>query len=234
MPLPPRIQHACAEMRVHLAQIDWSAMTSGRRQILDAFLSLAIKQGYTSVTMRGLAQTVGVKASSIYFHFPGGKDEIVGETLRWHYSNWGTAILDKCEASQNVDEFWENLVRVHVERQIVIPDSDLWDILVAMDRVNGFLRPDFQAEVRRWLDLSTQLYKFAAIEMGYDIDTDVARAVLKLLDSVTAWCDLEASGGDPEPCVVRAIAMTRAILASDSQENPSKLKRQARETPVAG
>ena len=217
MTLPPRIRRACDEMRAHLAQFDLTAMSNGRRQILATFLNLAVKEGYPGVTMRGLAKAIDVKASSIYFHFPGGKDEIIGETLRWHYFNWGTAILARTEASQSVQEFWENLVRVHIERQIEVPDSDLWDILVAMDRVFGFLRPDFQSEIRNWLDLSTELYAAAAREMGYDVDTDIARAIVKLLDNVTSWCDLDKSGNDPEPCITRAIAMTQAILSSESE-----------------
>jgi AcrR family transcriptional regulator len=226
MTLPPRIRRACDEMRAHLAQFDLTAMSNGRRQILAAFLNLALKEGFPSVTMRGLAKALDVKASSIYFHFPGGKDEIIGETLRWHYYNWGTAVLERTVASQNVQEFWEELVRVHVERQIEVPDSDLWDILVAMDRVYGFLRPDFQSEIRNWLDLSTELYAAAAREMGYDVDTDVARAIVKLLDSVTSWCDLDGTGNDSEQCVTRAIVMTRALLSSESQETRSKSKPQ--------
>jgi AcrR family transcriptional regulator len=232
MTLPPHIRRACDEMRAHLAQFDLTAMSNSRRQIVAAFLSLAVKEGFPAVTMRALAKAIDVKASSIYFHFPGGKDEIIGETLRWHYYNWGTAVLERTASSQNVQEFWDNLVRVHVERQIEVPDSDLWDILVAMDRVYGFLRPDFQSEVRNWLHLSTQLYAAAAREMGYDVDMDVARAIVKLLDNVTSWCDLDRTGNDPEPCITRAIAMTRAILSSESQEKRPESSPRRHQNPI--
>ena len=233
MTLPSRIQHSCDQMRAHLEQFDWSEMTSGRRQILAAFLSLVIEQGYTSVTMRGLAKAIDVKASSIYFHFPGGRDEIIGETLRWHYHNWGTAILEATKTSQSADEFWENLIRVHIKRQVELRESDLWDILVAMDRMYSFLRSDFQAEIRHWLDLCTRLYEAAAQEMGYSVGPDVARAVLKLVDSATAWCDLEVSRGDPEPCAKLAIAMTRAILSSEADNKFSEPLKFAQESHMA-
>ena len=221
MTLPTRIQHACNEMRKHLGQFDWSTMTNGRQQILNVFLNLAIERGYKSVTMRGLAHELEIKASSIYFHFPGGRDEIIGETLRWHYYNWGTEILQIVDGSATAGEFLDNLVRAHVKRQIELPESDLWDILVATDRVYALLRPDFHSEIQRWLDICTQMYEAAAHEMGYKVGTDLARAVMKLLDTVSSWSDIKGSRGDLEACVVRAITISRAILSCEAENNPS-------------
>jgi AcrR family transcriptional regulator len=222
MALPPQIAHVCDKMRTHLSQFDWSAMTNGRRQILAAFLKLAIAQGYGAVTMRGLAQAVDVKAASIYFHFPGGRDEIVGETLRWHYYNWGTAILQTVESSRNAEEFWDSLVRAHVQRQIELPESDLWDIFVATNRVYGFLRKDFHDEILDWLDLCTRMYEAAALEMGYDVGLDLARAVMKLIDNVSSWYGDAGPDGGSEVCIRRTIAITRAMLSCERKIVPTE------------
>jgi AcrR family transcriptional regulator len=40
-----------------------------RRRILDAARTLLLDQGYDSVSMRGIARTVGVSATSLYLHF---------------------------------------------------------------------------------------------------------------------------------------------------------------------
>lgn len=148
MTLPPRVQQACDQMRRHLDQFDWTKLTNGRRQVLETFLELATTQGFTGVTMRGLAKALDVKASSIYFHFPDGRDEIVAQSLRWHYHNWGTAILSAVENSAGASEFWDSMVRTHVKRQLELPESDLWDILVATDRICGFLQPEIRREMR--------------------------------------------------------------------------------------
>lgn len=212
---PPRsIEAACDEMRQHLRKFDWTSMTNGRRQILEAFLKLAIQKGYTSVTMRGLAAALDVKASSIYFHFPGGRDEIVGETLRWHYFNWGRRLLTSVENSPDASDFWDNLVRAHVRLQLTLPESDLWDILVATDRIYGILRIEDHAEVRRWLHLCVNLYEAASFEMGCNNPPELARIIMSLLDGAGAWCDDIYTEEGVDACMARAVAVSRTILAS--------------------
>ena len=223
MTLPPRVQQACDEMRGHLDQFDWSKLTNGRRQVLEAFLELATTQGFSGVTMRGLAKALDVKPSSIYFHFPDGRDEIVAQTLRWHYHGWGSAILSAVENSASASEFWDSMIRTHVKRQLELPESDLWDILVATDRICGFLQPGIRQEIEHWLQLCVQMYEAAACEMGYNNCEVSARAIMKLLDGVRSWCDWSGPGSDLEACTARAIAMSRAILSSQSDEANSSI-----------
>lgn len=217
MTLPARIQQACDNMRGHLNQFDWSTTTNSRQEILEVFLTLAIEKGYRGVTMRGLADKLNVKAASIYFHFPEGRDEIIGETLRWHYYNWGIDILRIVEPSATADDFLDNLVRAHVKRQIALPESDLWDILVATDRVSAILRPTFHSEIERWLELCAQMYEAAAQALGYNVRADLARAVMKLLDTVSMWSDQEGLRGNPDACASRAITISRAILSCEAR-----------------
>lgn len=205
-------------MRRHLDQFDWTKLTNGRRQVLEAFLELATTQGFSGVTMRGLAKALNVKASSIYFHFPDGRDEIVAQTLRWHYHCWGSAILSAVENSADPSEFWDSMIRTHVKRQLELPESDLWDILVATDRICCFLQPGIRQEIEHWLQLCVQMYEAAACEMGYNNCEVSARAIIKLLDGVRSWCDWSGPGSDLEACTARAIAMSRAILSSQSDQ----------------
>ena len=54
--------------------------TGGRAQILDAAAELFIEQGYGAATTRQIADAVGVRQASIYYHF-GNKQEILAELL---------------------------------------------------------------------------------------------------------------------------------------------------------
>ena len=200
-------------MRKHLEAIDWSGLTTGRLQILQAFLQLATTYGYEGVSMRALGKSVNVKASSIYFHFPGGRDEIVAQSLRWHYFNWGTAILKSVSESEDVAEFWDHLVREHLRRQIYVMESDLWDIFVATDKICEFLQPETRQEVERWLELCFKLYSSVARELGYSASDASVRAVLRLLDGARSWCDKRNFKSDFEVCVTQALQFSRAILS---------------------
>lgn len=137
MTLPPRVLCASQQMRQHLDAFDWSGLTPGRRNILEAFLRLAARQGYAAVTMRALGKEIHLKAPSIYSHFPGGRDEIVAESLRWDYYRFGLAALEAVADCKDGSEFFDAMVRIQLTHQLDRPESDLWDIVVASDRIGG-------------------------------------------------------------------------------------------------
>lgn len=57
-----------------------SAPGGAARQILDAAARLLCRKGYEATTTRAIADMVGIKAGSIYHHFP-SKDAIVGAVV---------------------------------------------------------------------------------------------------------------------------------------------------------
>jgi AcrR family transcriptional regulator len=69
------------------------AGSSGRAQILDAAAELFSEQGYGAATTRQIADAVGVRQASIYYHFS-NKQEILAELLvdtvrpSLEYSEW--------------------------------------------------------------------------------------------------------------------------------------------------
>ncbi len=217
MSLPPRVMTARTLFKLHLDQRDWSDLTVGRRRILEVFLKLATVEGYSAVTMRLLAKEASVKASSIYFHFPKGRAEIVAESLRWHYSNWGYAVLEAIDKTSNVEEFWDALIITAAKRQISHPASDLWDLLVRMDRIGGFLDLEFRQEIDHWLDLCAGLYETAAEEMGYRPDKRAVRAIMSLLDAASTWCEWSGNPEELEACADQAVLLSRTILTSQKK-----------------
>ena len=57
-----------------------SSGPQSRREILDAAARLLKTQGYKATTLRDIAEAVGMKAGSIYYHF-GSKNEIVAAVM---------------------------------------------------------------------------------------------------------------------------------------------------------
>src|SRR6476620_984277 len=89
-----------------LEEWDWAGQGASRRHILEAFLELAIANGFSSVSMRTIANAVNIKPPSLYSHFPDGRDEIVAESLRWHFHQFGVALLDAVSQATSAEDFW--------------------------------------------------------------------------------------------------------------------------------
>jgi AcrR family transcriptional regulator len=213
--LSPRLQAAEA-LRTFLRDTDWSHLTYRRQQILEAFVAIASTMGYESVTMRSIGERVDMKAPSIYRHFR-SREEIVTEAYRWHFYRFATAVLQAADEATDAQGFWKSLVRVHLQRQLESPENDMWDILMASDRIGGFLPPDARHEYTEWLGLYDQMYAGAALELGYqpkDVEKFV-RVVVKILDSANEWCRWDGTDRGLQLCVDQAIAISEALLRVD-------------------
>ncbi len=46
------------------------------QRILDVAESLFMDRGYNAITLRDIADELGIKQASLYYHFPGGKEQI--------------------------------------------------------------------------------------------------------------------------------------------------------------
>lgn len=180
---------AARRLRGHLEQSDWSNQTPARRAALEAFLRLANANGFLGVSMRALAAELKIKAPSLYAHFPNGRDEIVAESLRWHFTKFGFAILAEVEKTETPEAFWDAMVREHLVRQVTLPESNLWDLLVATDSMVSFLPDGLHAEVDRWVSFYEDLYRAAATDMGVDgVDDERIHLVLTVLEGASRWC----------------------------------------------
>jgi AcrR family transcriptional regulator len=213
--LSPRLR-AAEQLRAFLDNTDWSHLTYRRQQILEAFVSIASTTGYESVTMRNIGERVDMKAPSIYRHFR-GREEIVTEAYRWHFYRFATAVLEAADQTADVHEFWNSLVRVHLQRQLQSPENDMWDILMASDRIGGFLPDEARREYDDWLGLYDQMYAGAALELGYppeEVDK-LARVVVKVLDTANEWCQWDGTAKGLQICVDQAITISEALLRVD-------------------
>jgi len=208
-------ESALAAFRTQLEEWNWADQTAARKNILGAFLELAIANGFNSVSMRTIANAVHIKPPSLYSHFPAGRDEIVAESLRWHFHRFGVALLEAVAPAQGADEFWDAMVRLHFTRQVRLPESNLWDLLVAMDRVAGILPKEVRTEVDSWIELHENMYVACAKDLGVAEAEERVRVVIALLEGATRWASPECDDEELSRLTDQAIVITRAQLKVD-------------------
>lgn len=197
----------------HIGKLNWSGQTPGRSRILEVFLRLATENGFNSVSMRMIAGALSIKAPSLYAHFEGGRDEIVAESLRWHFYKFGCAVLGEVRGVTDPQEGWERMVKVHVTQQLELPESNLWDLLVATDQVVGFLPKDLREEVDAWIDRYEALYRAAAHDMGFVQSRRSVQLVMTVLEGSNRWTDWDGKPRTLSTSVKLAQKASLALLA---------------------
>jgi AcrR family transcriptional regulator len=51
-------------------------ISDSRQRVLDAAEQLFVEHGYKAITLRDIADELGIKQASLYYHFPGGKEQL--------------------------------------------------------------------------------------------------------------------------------------------------------------
>jgi AcrR family transcriptional regulator len=212
---------AVDEFDEHINNQDWSGQTPGRSRILEVFLRLAIENGFNSVSMRMIARALSIKAPSLYAHFEGGRDEIVAESLRWHFYKFGCSVLDGIRGVTDPGEGWQRMVDIHVRQQLELPESNLWDLLVATDQMVGFLPADLREEVDTWIDRYEALYRAAAHDMGFGHSRRSVQLVMTVLEGANRWTEWD---GKPQTLAAGVEVAQKASLALLSlEDSPARL-----------
>ena len=72
-----------------------SALDSEARQrLLDAAETLFIARGYDSVRLRDIAEVLGVKHAALYYHVPGGKEQLYIEVMERSFARHRAGMED--------------------------------------------------------------------------------------------------------------------------------------------
>lgn len=198
----------------YIGTFDWGSLTKSKQIILNSFLRVATSEGIANVSMRTLASAAGVKPPTIYSHFPGGRDEIVSAALHRHYNNFSKSLRQALHGCTCAEEYWASLVAFHVTQQLSQPENDLWDILIATDKVNSSLDPELRREVNDWEEFCDQMYCAVARDLGHANCTQDARVVRKTLDSIGSWWHWDGSEAHLNQAIDYALVLTTHILTT--------------------
>jgi AcrR family transcriptional regulator len=77
-----------------------ASQNSSRDNLLDAAEQLFAARGYTAVTLKHIADKLGIKQASLYYHFPLGKEDLYVEVMLRHLEHRLTALAAEIERSE--------------------------------------------------------------------------------------------------------------------------------------
>ncbi|OPC78069.1 TetR family transcriptional regulator [Embleya scabrispora] len=87
-----------------------------RDRLLDATRDLVEAGGYFGAGLNQVIAASGAPRGSLYFHFPGGKDQMVGESVRRAGRSIGDAMGGLAESDAPAAEFVETVLRLLGDR----------------------------------------------------------------------------------------------------------------------
>jgi TetR/AcrR family transcriptional regulator, cholesterol catabolism regulator len=73
-----------------------------RIRILDAAEQLFAGKGFDSVTLRDIALPLGLTHSALYYHFPGGKEELFAEVMERNIRRHGAGLAKAMEGAADL------------------------------------------------------------------------------------------------------------------------------------
>ena len=172
---------------------------SGRDRILDEAAALFLRLGYEGTSLRQLADTVGMKAGSLYYHFA-SKDDLLTEILRRGIDVMQTA-FDEAEASTGsarpVDRI-EAHVRAHLSALFEngpYTAAHVMTFRTAPEAVREVVVPLRDAYEARWTEMLRLLQADGAIQPT--VDVNVIRLVLfGAMNASVEWFDTDRGNLD--------------------------------------
>jgi AcrR family transcriptional regulator len=169
----------------------YPAETSGRERIMDVAAASFLTHGYESTSLRRIADSVGMKAGSIYYHFA-SKDELLAEILRRGIDVMNEA-FDQASSAPSADA--SALVAGHVRAHLgaLYENGPYTAVHVTSFRTASkavrseivVLRDAYEA---RWTSLLSSLQADGSLNPATDIN--LARlALFAVMNSSVEWFD---------------------------------------------
>jgi AcrR family transcriptional regulator len=168
--------------------------TGTRSRILEAAIILFAGRGYAGTSMRDIARRVGVKAASLYVHFPGGKQQLLRDALVEILDEFLAFILGGLDYGAPSAEQLRAVLYRHVTWQLrFAPKAVAWDTAAEQISAEPAVETDLVREVAERQELYHG-YVQALVEDLHPgpLSAERSRAVLVLCDRARVW---HASGG---------------------------------------
>lgn len=165
---------------------------AGRARILDCAATMILERGYDATSLRQLADEVGMKAGSLYYHFS-SKEELLTAILERGIDVMHDA-FDDAERSHGDADPYERFnahVRAHLSALFEhgpYTAAHVVTFRTAPDAVRDALVPARDAYEARWATLLVELQ--AAGAMRNDVGANVTRlALMGAMNSSVEWFD---------------------------------------------
>lgn len=123
---------------------------SARERILEAVYACVARYGISKTTVEDVAREARLSRATVYRHFPGGKDQLIAETIRWETGRFFIRLAEAVVHTTGLAELLEeSLIFAHraIEEHEVLqrvlqtePDLLLPQMSVDSERVLGWIR----------------------------------------------------------------------------------------------
>ena len=130
-------------------------LVSSRQRILEATYACIARWGIFKTTVEDAAREAGMSRASVYRHFPGGRDELLAETISWEELRFFTRLYEELHDAPTLVEVLERglpfahrailehevLQRVlETEPETLVPKLTV-DVTRVTALISGFLLP---------------------------------------------------------------------------------------------
>lgn len=160
-------------------------------RLLQAAFACVARYGIAKTTVEDVAREAGVSRATVYRQFPGGKDQLISETIRWESDRFlaelAAAIQDAPDFATTVEEaifFARNALAQHAVFQKVLetePDT----LLPALTVDDARLRAIVAAFLRTHLEPEKHdLAEGVTVEGATD---HVARLLMSFMGATGSW-----------------------------------------------
>ena len=152
-----------------------------------AAATLIARHGYEAMSMRQLAEEVGVQAAALYRYFP-TKEELLFTLMREHMEQlvaaWDAARPSSADPAARLSAYVANHIRFHVERRHSTQLSNLELRSLSKERLSAILRlrTAYEKELRAILRDGADQGIFSIDDVGL-----TGMAIIQMITGVVVW-----------------------------------------------
>jgi AcrR family transcriptional regulator len=192
-------------------------VTHTRERIMDSSAELFRRQGYAGTGVKQIAAMASAPFGSLYHFFPGGKEQLGEEVIRWsgglYLELFATIAMQAPDPVTAIGDFFAGAAET-------LRDTDFADacpiatVALEVASTNEPLRKATAEVFESWIDGATSY--FAAAEIPYDRARELAVSILCLLEGAFIFSRAMRSTEPLELAGVCAVAAVRSALPLSS------------------
>jgi len=193
-------------------------VTGTRQRIVDASAALMRRQGYEATGMKEIVTTANAPFGSVYHFFPGGKEQLGAETIRWSGAEYGKLLAVALGASTDLTSGVRTFFAGAAERLVTTGYADACPIATIALEVSSqseVLRRACAEVFEMWIEDATRRFG------DYGIPADTARrlvvAMLALLEGAFVLCRAARSTEALQIASDTAVTLLSAAAAPPAQ-----------------